>query len=126
VLVVGGAEAEAAGLEGWNASVEVLLARSAEEALEKLGRNRRIDAVLLLAGAETAAIVEAIREDSPAHPPIFVPEGPQPAPPGVHSLPAASTSDLLGLLLKEMEGDQSRPAWRLSFASRRPPRPRNS
>ena len=76
VLVLGASEAELAELEKADPSVEVLLAHGVDDALEKLGRNRRIDAVLIADGsnAERAErIVEAIREDSPAHPPIFVP-----------------------------------------------------
>jgi hypothetical protein len=51
-------------------SVEVLAARDAEDALEKLARNRRIDAVLLLA-ANAAAIACAIRAEDPGAPPLY-------------------------------------------------------
>ena len=50
----------------------MLLARGAEEAVDRLGRNRRVDAVLLFAGAENGAIADAIREDSLAPPPLFL------------------------------------------------------
>ena len=88
---------------GRNPSVEVLAAHGVEDALEKLGRNRRIDAVLLLAGEANPAIVGAIREDNPAHHPLYLPAG-QPAPDGVRSLPAGKPGELLDLLLRELDG----------------------
>lgn len=54
-------------------SVEVLIARGAEEAVDRLARNRRVDAVLLLAGSENESIAAAIREDSFAPPPLYLP-----------------------------------------------------
>lgn len=72
VLVAFTEETAAADFVGCRSSVEVLLARGAEEAVEKLARNRRIDAVLLVAGAENARIVAAIREDNLALPPLFL------------------------------------------------------
>jgi hypothetical protein len=102
VLVVGEAT-ELEGLTYRKASVEVLMAHGAEEALEKLGRNRRIDAVLLLGKGDIPAIVEAIREDSPAHPPIFVPAGRE-ASPGTRILPGEGLTELLDLLSGEVEG----------------------
>ncbi len=71
ILVVFPAHGEPAGASSDSPSVEILSARGADDALEKLGRNRRIDAVLLAAGAESPRIEEAIREDEPAPPPIF-------------------------------------------------------
>jgi hypothetical protein len=103
VLVVGERGEDMASLEGQDPSVEVLLAQGLEEALEKLARNRRIDAVLLLAGAETASIVQAIREDSPAHPPIFVPGASGSLLPGVGALPGRSARELLNLLKAKLE-----------------------
>jgi hypothetical protein len=102
VLVVG-EESEFDGLSLQNPSVEVLTAHGVEEALEKLGRNRRIDAVLLLGNEGIPGLVGAIREDNPAHPPIFLPSG-APALPGTRSLSPARTGDLLDLLLREVEG----------------------
>jgi hypothetical protein len=80
--------------------VEVLHAAGSEDALETLGRNRRIDAVLLWAGKENEEIAAAIREDNPAPPPIFGP-GPAP-PPGVHPLPPESLSGCLDRLISEI------------------------
>jgi hypothetical protein len=103
VLVVGrGGEDPAERIEP-DPSVEVLTAHGLEDALEKLGRNRRIDAVLLLAGTESRAIVEAIGEDSPAHPPIFVPEDSGPLPDGVILLAAREAPELLNLLKAKLE-----------------------
>jgi hypothetical protein len=54
-------------------SLELLHAHDLEDALEKLGRNRRIDA-LLLAGWEPAVageIVRSVQEDNPAPPPLY-------------------------------------------------------
>ena len=81
-------------------SVEVLHAAGLESAVETLGRNRRIDAVLLWAGEENAEIAAAIREDNPAPPPIFA-VSPAP-PPGVSPLPPGSLSDCLDRLVSEI------------------------
>ena len=101
VLVVGGAEG-VEHLGGHDPSEEVLTARGLEETLEKLGRNRRIDAVLLLEGEGARAIVEGIRDDNPAHPPIFVPAGEE-VPAGARPLPACSQGQLLDLLSRELQ-----------------------
>ena len=90
-------------LESADPSVEVLLAQGVEEALEKLARNRRIDAVLLLAREETAPIVAAIREDSPAHPPMFAPAGSGLSLPGLRALPGHGARELLNLLKEKLE-----------------------
>jgi hypothetical protein len=102
VLVVGD-EKELEGFPSPKASVEVLTAHGREDALEKLGRNRRIDAVLLLGKDDIQAIVDAIREDNPAHPPIFLAPGRQP-PPGTRGLPGGDLPELLDLLSGEVEG----------------------
>lgn len=83
--------------------MEVLLAHSLEEALEKLARNRRIDAVLLVGGPETERMVRAIREDNAAHPPIFVPGGSGHLP-GVTTLPAEGKREMLNQLKARLEG----------------------
>jgi hypothetical protein len=102
VLIVAPAEQDLQGLVGTHPSVEVLLAHGVEDALEKLARNRRVDAVLLLAGEGNPEIVGAIREDNPAHPPLYRPAG-QPAPAGVRSLAAREPSELLDLLRRELD-----------------------
>lgn len=73
VLVVSPPDPELDALSGALPSIEVLHAHGAEEALEKLGRNRRIDAILIarLSADSAAAILSEIREDNPAPPPVF-------------------------------------------------------
>ncbi len=71
VLVVVPEGAQLEELAARHPSVEVLTAHGVEDTLEKLGRNRRVDAVLLLEEQGMAAIVAAIEEDNPAHPPLF-------------------------------------------------------
>ena len=102
VLIVAPAEQDLQALAGTHPSVEVLLAHGVEDALEKLARNRRVDAVLLLAGEANPEIVSAIRDDNPAHPPLYRPAG-QPAPAGVRTLAASEPSELLDLLRRELD-----------------------
>ncbi len=102
VLVVGESKAFAAPQDP-ESSVEVLHARDAEEAVEKLGRNRRIDAVLVLAVAEAGEIVAAIREDLLAPPPIFLAAG-GPAIVGTRVLPAEGPTALLALVVEALGG----------------------
>ncbi|MCA1580231.1 MAG: hypothetical protein LC796_02335 [Acidobacteria bacterium] len=97
----------AAEIDGGNPSVEVLRARDSEEALEKLGRNRRVDAVLLLCGTANAQMAREIREDNPAPPPLFTVEGDGDAGPGSRRLPAATAGRVLDTLI----GQLSAPAW---------------
>ena len=76
VLAVGERERaeELDGLAARNPSIELLHATGLEEALDRLARNRRIDAVLLLVDAGAAREIEAtLLEEDPAGPPIFVP-----------------------------------------------------
>lgn len=61
-------------------SVEVLVAADAEEALETLARNRRIDAVLLLDRASAAATARQIREEDPGAPALYAPASTGPIP----------------------------------------------
>ena len=102
VLVVAAAGQDLQDLAGTHPSVEVLSAHGVEDALEKLARNRRVDAVLLLAGEANSEIVGAIRDDNPAHPPLYIPAG-QPAPDGVRTLAASEPSKLLDLLRRELD-----------------------
>jgi hypothetical protein len=101
VLVVASEGEQLDGLAERNASVEVLTAHGLEDTLEKLGRNRRIDAVLLLSGEDARAIVAAIEEDNPAHPPLFQPAGRRRLP-GTRILAAARPEELIDLLLGEL------------------------
>ena len=84
-------------------SVEILRARDAEEALEKLGRNRRVDAILLLCGPANADIARAIREDNPAPPPLFTVAGDGDAGPGSRRLPSATAgARVLDALIEQL------------------------
>jgi hypothetical protein len=74
VLVVGPLSGEPGRLPESSSSVEVLHAHGPEDAVEKLARNRRIDAVLLLE-ADNASVARAIREDVLSPPPLFAPAG---------------------------------------------------
>ena len=82
VLAVGEREhaEELDGLAARNPSLELLHATGLEEALDRLARNRRIDAVLLLVDPEAAREIEStLTEEDPAGPPIFVAKAGQPA-----------------------------------------------
>lgn len=103
VLVVAPKCEDLTRLFGRHPSVEIVWAHDAQETLEKLGRNRRIDAILLLTGGATAEILEAIREENPAPPPLFVPEAPA-NPPGARCLPAQDPAELLDRLVAEIVG----------------------
>jgi hypothetical protein len=70
ILVVAPEEPSLEALAGARPSIEVLRARGVDEAIEKLGRNRRVDAVLLL-GPGAAEAIEEIRAENPAGPPLF-------------------------------------------------------
>lgn len=81
-------------------SLEILTASNADEALEILARNRRIDAVLLLPGAASAA--QAIREEDPAGPPLFAPAGAGEIP-GVEALAAGTAEALAAEIARRLE-----------------------
>ncbi len=97
VLVALPERGPAAELKAGSSSVEVLLAHGCDEAVDRLARNRRVDAVLLLAGAENAAIAAAIREDTLAPPPFFLAASAEDLP-GAGRLASDSPQELLGLL----------------------------
>lgn len=103
VLLVGAPE-RLSDLSARSSSVEILLARDADEAVDRLARNRRIDAVLLLAGGENAAIAAAIREDCFAPPPFFLSDSAQDLP-GARRLPADEPGHLLDLIAGELQAD---------------------
>jgi len=101
VLVVACEGEQLDGLAARHPSVEVLMAHGVEDTLEKLGRNRRIDAVLLLSGEDAGEIATAIEEDNPAHPPLFQPAGRRRLP-GTRILASQEPKDLIDLLLREL------------------------
>jgi hypothetical protein len=88
--------------------IEVLHARDEDEAVEKLGRNRRIDAVLVLDEKRLAETVTAIDEDVLAPPPIFAPAT-SGGVSGARRLaaPPGDVARLLRLLAEELEGSGS-------------------
>jgi hypothetical protein len=100
ILVVGPEDLALEGLSAARPSIEVLRARGAEDALEKLDRNRRIDAVLLL-GPHAAETIANIRSDNPAPPPLFA-TGLGDAPEGVRLLPEGSAEELLDRLVERL------------------------
>jgi hypothetical protein len=71
ILAVGAAAAELAAFGSGHPSVEVVAAANAEDALDRLARNRRIDAVLLLSEAGARAAVRLFQDEDPGGPPIF-------------------------------------------------------
>jgi hypothetical protein len=100
VLVVG--PQDLAGLGARRSSVEVLHAETPDDAVEKLARNRRVDAVLLLLPEGNAAAARAIREDVVPPPPLFTGAG-HPAVPGVRTLAARDPAEMLDLLEAALE-----------------------
>ena len=84
-------------------SVEIVAAHGAEDALERLARNRRIDAVLILAGPEAAETARLVREEDPGAPPLFAPAAAG-ALPGAHSLEARTADELLAALVAALDG----------------------
>lgn len=83
-------------------SLELLHAGDLEEALDRLARNRRIDAVLLLVDPGRAAdIVEAVLEEDPAAPPLYVVGAGMP---GARSLPGVEPTALLESLERALSG----------------------
>jgi hypothetical protein len=103
VLVVA-PDAAAEDLAGRLSSVEVLHARDVDEAVEKLARNRRVDAVLLFAGSANAAVALAIREDSFSPPPLFAPASAGDIP-GVRPLSADDPERLLDQIAAALSAD---------------------
>lgn len=97
ILVVGALPADLAPLGGRHPSVEILGASDVEDALEKLARNRRIDAVLLLSGDANQAVASAIREEDPGAPPVFAPGSTGPLV-GVHTLAEVSPAEAIDAL----------------------------
>ena len=98
VLVVGAEAEPLAAFGAAHPSVEIVTANGAEDALERLARNRRIDAVLILAQPDAAEIARLVREEDPGAPPLFAPAAAG-AIPGVQSLSGAGGPELIAELL---------------------------
>src|SRR5215470_16283732 len=93
LLVVGG---EAQRLSA-SPAFEILRAAGAVDALEKLSRNRRIDAVLFFDPALAHETAGLLAEEDPAGPPLFL--AGQPAVAGVTSL---AGTDILRELMSQL------------------------
>lgn len=84
-------------------SVEVMTAEDDEEILDKLARNRRIDAVLLMPGAGAAELAAAIREEDPAGPPVYA-WGEAARIEGVYALEATSAEEAIAAIARQLAG----------------------
>jgi len=107
ILAVGGPEGELAAALGRNPSVEIVTARDVEDALERLARNRRVDAVLLLDGTSAGEAARIILEEDPAAPPLYAPEAAGTIP-AVRPLSGASAAELIAALAARLESDAAR------------------
>lgn len=105
ILVLGGAHADpgpATAPAAGDPSVEILFAGSAEEALERLARNRRIDAVLLLPGSQARELAQTLAEEDPAAPPLFAPASAGEIA-GARRLEAEGSDALVRLIVEALE-----------------------
>jgi len=102
ILLLGASHGDPAPAGTGDPSVEILSAGTAEEALEKLARNRRIDAVLLLPGSPARELAEALAEEDPSAPPLFAPASMGEIA-GVQTLLPEEPEELLKLLLERLE-----------------------
>jgi hypothetical protein len=83
-------------------SLELLHAGDVEQALDRLARNRRIDAVLLLLDRATAAeVAQTVLEEDPGAPPIYAVGSEVP---GTRSLPESEPAALLLALERALSG----------------------
>jgi len=82
-------------------SLEVMTAEDDEEVLDKLARNRRIDAVILMPGPGAAALAAAIREEDPAGPPVYG-WGDAAAIDGVHGLAAKDAEQAIEEMVRAL------------------------
>ena len=102
ILLVGPRE-RLSGFAEPDPSVEILAASDLEDALEKLARNRRVDAVLLVDGPEeTAVLAREIRAEDPAGPPLFAPESAGSVD-GVEPLPDGPLETLAAEIARRLE-----------------------
>ena len=104
ILAIGPSASQLPALAASRPSVEILTAAGAEEALEKLARNRRIDAVLLLQDAPVREIAEMIHEEDPASPPLFGPAG-SGSIPRVHPTPDGTHESLIDFVIAHLSDE---------------------
>lgn len=94
ILAVGAEAERLASFGASHPSIEIVTADGAEDALERLARNRRIDAVLILASPGAAETARLVREEDPGAPPLFAPAAAGPIP-GVRALDARTPAEML-------------------------------
>ncbi len=99
ILAVGAETERLAAFGASHPSVEIVTADGAEDALERLARNRRIDAVLILASPGAAETARLVREEDPGAPPLFAPAAAG-AIQGVRSLSGTGGAELVEELLR--------------------------
>lgn len=99
ILAVGAEAERLAAFGASHPSIEIVTADGAEDALERLARNRRIDAVLILASPGAAETARLVREEDPGAPPLFAPAAAGPIP-GARSLSGSGGPQLIEELLR--------------------------
>jgi hypothetical protein len=104
ILLVAPEPDRLAGLAATDSSRELLFAPNAEEAVEKLARNRRIDAVLVMPFAGAAVAVAAIREELTPPPPLFAPASAGLVAIGVQTLSDGEPAQLLEAVAASLQG----------------------
>jgi hypothetical protein len=105
VLVVGASAGGFLSPAAEDPSIEVMTAAQTEEALEKLARNRRIDAVLLLGDGDPALTARAIHDEDPGAPPLFAAAAVEPLP-RVQPLDAATPAGLLHAIAHALSAER--------------------
>lgn len=101
ILVAGAAPQELSEFSSGHPSVELVRAGAGEEVLDRLARNRRIDAVLLLGEAATSEVATLIRDEDPAGPPLYAPASAGPLA-GVRSVDARAARDLFERIVSDL------------------------
>lgn len=101
ILVAGAAPREISEFSSGHPSVELVSASGAEEALDRLARNRRIDAVLLYGEAATPEVAALIRDEDPAGPTLYAPASAGTLP-GVRSVDAEGPQALLARIVGDL------------------------
>ena len=99
ILAVGAGAERLSAFGASHPSVEIVAAAGAEDALERLARNRRIDAVLILAEPGAAETARLVREEDPGAPPLFAPAAAGTIA-GVRTLSGAGGPELVDELLR--------------------------
>lgn len=104
ILAVGADTGGLSTLAARDPSVEVLTASGVEDALEKLARNRRIDAVFLAGPSDAAGVARVIREEDPGAPPLFAPASAGSLP-GVHAVGEESAERIVEAIAHLLNAD---------------------